>query len=168
MASRPSSGALNGSTWYVASSVNSSAARFASIVSHARRYVSMTSEIGICSLRTAFTSGIASPQQPLERVVYELRVCLAARRAHHLAHEELEDAFVARTVFCHVVRVLLDDLTARPLDLARVRDLREPLGRDDATRRLAGLKHCGEYLLPDRAGDLRALDEYQQLGEGRG
>ena len=107
----------------------------------------------------------ASGEQPLQRVVDYLRIGLPARRAHHLADEEFEDALVSAAVLGDVVGILLDHLAAHALDLASVLNLRQALSLDDRAGRFSGLEHFGEDLFAAGAGDAARFHPVDQFGE---
>jgi len=82
-----------------------------------------------------------------------LRIGLAARRAHHLADEKLEHAFVAGAILRQVVPDSSRSLHGTALDLARVADLRESSAANDFPGGFTRLKHPRETLLTCRRID---------------
>src|SRR5260370_9378912 len=102
-------------------------------------------------------------QQTLQNIVHRLRVGLAARGAHDLANEELEDALVAGFIFRDIVGILGNHLARRSLDRRGVANLRQPFSGNDFRGSAPGLKHGGKHFFPDRAGNLAGFDQLEQL-----
>src|SRR5260370_27035020 len=95
----------------------------------------------------------ASAKQFAQDVVDGLRVGLAARSAHDLPDEKLEDAFVAGFVLGDVVGVFRNDV-ASGFDDGGFADLgTEAFGGDDVRGGTAGFEHSGDNLLAHRDGD---------------
>src|SRR6266851_2149718 len=101
-----------------------------------------------------------SGKQFAQDIVDGLRIGLATRGAHDLAHKKLENTFVAGFEFGDVAGILFDHFSRGLLDRG-VADLRaEASRRDDFGCTTAGFEHGGEDFLSGRAGNLAGFDEF--------
>src|SRR5580698_7065153 len=110
-------------------------------------------------------TGSPEPEALLEQVVDQLRVRGPLRVLHDLAHEEPEEARLARPELLGLFRIALDHLPTDLVDLAWVAHLLHPELRDHVGRRLVGARDGGVDLLGLLAADLALVDEAEKAGD---
>src|SRR5579864_2697778 len=95
-----------------------------------------------------------------QNVVDGLRVGLAARGAHDLADEKLEDAFFAGFELGYVIGIFLDDFAGGLLESGFVDLGAEAFGGNDIGGRTTGVEHGRKNFFADGSSDFALLDKF--------